>query len=158
MIYRQTNNENGYQLRNLTERGYLSHDRYPEQNMEFIGKVLLIRHKNTYLQEINQRFHIPEGYYDDYIYPENSGLRNIFFRIVRWDMSEPHRAILINKYWHVIVTYTTELEENLYDLRGSMILSATLSAAKRKGLDYLVLNETDDPDLFFDKLYYTILV
>ena len=154
MIYRQTNNENGYQLRNLTERGYLSYDRYPKQKTDYLNKYILIRYKSEYYQELNQRFHIPEGYYDDYIYPENSGLRNLFFRIIRWDETEPFRAILINKLGHVIVTYTYELEESIYDLNDSMILKATESYCNRKNLDYLKLNETDDPDLFFDKLYY----
>lgn len=153
-LYRQLNFENGYQYRNDNERGYLSHDKYPVQNTDYIGKYICIRYKSEYHEEINQRFHIPSGYYDSYIYPENSGLRNIFFRILRWDTEEPFRAILINTLGEVIVAYTTELEEHLYDLTDSMILTATQSRAENKGYEYLILNETDDADLFFDRLYY----
>lgn len=154
MLYRQTNNENSYQVRNTTEIGYLSHDKYPAQNTDYIGKWLCVRYKNEEYKEVNQRFHIPEGYYDDYIYPENSGLRNIFFRIIRWDLEEPFRAMLINTFGQVLVTYTDKLKNDLYDLTDSKILKATQNCARRKGIEYLILNETDDPDLFFDKLYY----
>jgi len=152
-MYRQTNLDNSFQLRNTTEMGYLSNDKYPTQNEEYLGKYICVRHKTEYNQMLNQRFHIPEGDFDEYIYPENSGRRR-FFQILRWDTEEPFRAILMNNSGEVIVTYTTQLENDLYDLVGSRIYNATTTRAKMKDYEYLVLNRTYDPDLFFDKLYY----
>lgn len=152
-MYRQTNLDNSFQLRNTTEMGYLSNDKYPTQNEEYLGKYICIRHKTEYNQMLNQRFHIPEGDFDEYIYPENSGRRR-FFQILRWDTEEPFRAILMNNSGEVIVTYTTQLENDLYDLIGSRIYNATTTRAGMKDYEYLVLNRTYDPDLFFDKLYY----
>lgn len=152
-MYRQTNLDNSFQLRNPTEMGYLSNDKYPTQNEEYLGKYICVRHKTQYNQMINQRFHIPAVTYDEYIYPENSGRRR-FFQILRWDMEEPFRAILMNNSAEVIVTYTTQLENDLYDLTDSNMLAATMTRAEMKGYEYLILNETSDSDLFFDKLYY----
>lgn len=152
-MYRQTNLDNSFQLRNPTEMGYLSNDKYPTQNEEYLGKYICVRHKTQYNQMLNQRFHIPAITYDEYIYPENSGRRR-FFQILRWDMEEPFRAILMNNSAEVIVTYTTQLENDLYDLTDSKMLAATITRAEMKGYEYLILNETSDPDLFFDKLYY----
>ena len=152
-MYRQTNLDNSFQLRNTTEMGYLSNDKYPTQNEEYLGKYICVRHKTEYNQMLNQRFHIPEGDFDEYIYPENSGRRR-FFQILRWDNEEPFRAILMNNSGEVIVAYTTQLENDLYDLVGSRIYNATTTRARMKDYEYLVLNRTYDPDLFFDKLYY----
>lgn len=152
-MFKQTNLDNSFQIRNSSEMGYLSHDKYPTQNTEYIGKYICVRHKTQYNQMLNQRFHIPERVYDEYIYPENSGRRR-FFQILRWDTEEPFRAILINDSGEVLVAYTTDLEESLYDLVGSKIHISTISRAEKYGYDYLVINETDDPDLFFDKLFY----
>ena len=152
-MYRQTNLDNSFQLRNPTEMGYLSNDKYPTQNEEYLGKYICVRHKTQSNQMLNQRFHIPAVTYDEYIYPENSGRRR-FFQILRWDMEEPFRAILMNNSAEVIVTYTTQLENDLYDLGGSKMLEATKTRAGMKGYEYLILNQTYDPDLFFDRLFY----
>ena len=152
-MYRQTNLDNSFQLRNPSEMGYLSNDKYPTQNEDYLGKYICVRHKTEYNQMLNQRFHIPEGDYDDYIYPENSGRRR-FFQILRWDTEEPFRAILMNNSGEVIVAYTTQLENDLYDLMGSKMYKASLIRAQMKGYNYLVINQTYDNDLFFDKLYY----
>lgn len=152
-MYRQMNLDNSFQLRNTTEMGYLSYDKYPAQLQEYIGKYICVRHKTEYNQMLNQRFHIPEGDFDDYIYPENKGRRR-FFQILRWDTEEPFRAILMNNSGEVIVTYTTQLENDLYDLVDSRIYNATMKRAEMKNYSYLVLNETNDADLFFEKLFY----
>lgn len=152
-MYRQTNLDNSFQLRNVTEMGYLSNDKYPAQNEEYLGKYICVRHKTEYNQMLNQRFHVPEGDYDDYIYPENRGRRR-FFQILRWDTEEPYRAILMNNSGEIIVAYSSRLEHDLYDLMDSRIYNATITRAEMKNYDYLVVNETTDADLFFDRLYY----
>lgn len=152
-MYRQTNLDNSFQLRNVTEMGYLSNDKYPAQNEEYLGKYICVRHKTEYNQMLNQRFHVPEGDYDDYIYPENRGRRR-FFQILRWDTEEPYRAILMNNSGEIIVAYSSQLEHDLYDLMDSRIYNATITRAEMKNYDYLVINETTDTDLFFDRLYY----
>lgn len=152
-MYRQTNDENSFQVRNSSERGYLSHDKYPEQKEEYLGKYICLRYKPYMSQEVNNRFKVPTcREYKYYIYPEKTG-RQTFFEILRWDNEEPFRAILMSTRGEVICSYTTLLEEQLYDLVPSVIYSGTLETAAKKNYDYLVLNETDDKVLFFNKLY-----
>lgn len=152
-MYRQTNDENSFQVRNTTDVGYLSHDKYPAQKEEYLGKYICLRYKSYISQEINNRFKVPTcKEYMFYAYPEKTGIQT-FFEILRWDTEEPFRAILMSTRGEVICTYTKLLEEQLYDLVPSIIYNSTLEQAAEKNITYQTLNETDNKILFFNKLY-----
>lgn len=151
-MIRQTNNENGFYVRNTTDNGYLSHDKYPSQKTSYVGKYICLRYRSYLEQEPNNRFRIPTlKKYKDYNYPKQSG-RRTFFKILRWDLVEPYRVILMSTRGEIIVTKTSLLESELYDLIGSEIYEGTIEEAIKKGYEYLLLNIAVDEALFFEKL------
>lgn len=154
-MIRLLNDYNGFTDRNITNIGYLSSDKYPKQKIEALGKWTALRYLNeddgNPEREVNNRLYLQSRDYPDHTIIKNSGFIS-FFKIIRYDLEEPYKVVLIGeeKDNSVIIT-TKDVFENTYDLVGSTGYLITKSKAEARGYEYYSPNTTTDIDLFVEK-------
>lgn len=88
----------------------MSHNTYPEQDIEKINKIILLRYKEEGI--INNRFFIDKNKYPEYT-GNNDGYPT-FFLILRYDKVEPYRVILMSTLGRIIVTDKKQIESLSY--------------------------------------------
>lgn len=149
-MYRSINDMTGFADRYDNNRMIMSIDDYPEQATEYLGKYITLRYYDRPDQTIVSRFAIP--YHMRQRHPEcqkNSEFQK-YFRVVRYDLTEPYKVILVSENSDVVITDNNYME-SLYDLDGSVFYIRALKYCERKGYEYLQMNTPlTSEDEFFE--------
>lgn len=134
----------------------LSSTHYPKQDTRYVGKYTTIRFKDQRIHNsIYDRFIVPCDY-KPYGFVEDKELfvkHSIFFEVMRFDMEEPFRAILMDDDGRIIVTTTELLKSLLYiDLP---FCDSNKSRANILDLEYVEFSDRlspteDNKQAFFD--------
>ena len=89
----------------------LSSDFYPEQNLNFLNKVMFVPYRDENIVALFYRLYIPRRLYPDF--DGVSGLPDNFCKVLRYDNAEPYKAILLTEDNYIIVGDTRELNKYL---------------------------------------------
>lgn len=150
-MIRSVNNYTGFHDRFDTNRHYISDNKYPVQDLEFLGKYTTLRFKHEPQQVVFNRFIIPLKEYEEYYSGINTNMIPRFFKIFRFDAEKPNKAILISTHGEVIVTSTDKLKE-LLDLKDAKFYTIVLEEAEFMEYPYAHFNEpVTDPQEFFNE-------
>lgn len=85
----------------------LSSTEYPEQNMDFLNKLLFVPYRNENDVRRNFRLNIPKKKYPEF--DGNKGPFENFTRVLRFDLGAPYTAILVDRDNDIIVGDTREM-------------------------------------------------
>ncbi len=116
---RSINDQLGYADRFNKNENIMSYNQYPAQG-EAVGKYIAINFLDYSNQLFNYRVRFQKSttyeQFEDIIpgtYDPDENLP-IIFKIVRYDVEAPYKAILVSTYGHLIVTTTEELDKVSY--------------------------------------------
>ena len=132
MIKSITNSVNGFFDRYDTNKSYLSDLKYPEQNIEKLGKWNYLRYKTEYDNIVNNRYKIVESEFPQ-LNCGNSG-ESTLFQILRYDKEEPYKVILRNDAGEIIVTSVDKYESILEP--NSLSVKLFSNDFRTKGINY----------------------
>lgn len=149
-MYRSINDMTGFADRFDNNRMIMSIDDYPEQAIDYLGKYITLRYYDRPDQNFISRFEIPYSMRVRHPEcPKNSEFQK-YFRVVRYDVVEPYKVILVSEDSDVVITDKTYME-NLYDLAGSVFYTKVLKYCQSKGYEYLQINTPlTSEDEFFE--------
>lgn len=105
----QINNYTNYRC-NMDTLKLLSHNRYPKQDIDKIGKIILLRFKDEF--GLNNRIFVDTIRYPMKNY-KNSGTPT-YFLILRYDLEDPFKIILMSDSGKIIVSNKETIENISY--------------------------------------------
>ena len=85
----------------------LSTDYYPEQNLNFLNKLLFVPYRDENQVTTNFRLYIPKNLRGNF--DGKSGPWDNFTKVLRFDLGEPYKAVLVDKNDYIIVADTRKL-------------------------------------------------
>ena len=85
----------------------LTSDFYPEQNLNFLNKLLFIPYRDENTVNLYFRLCIHKSQHPEFT--GRSGYPDNFTKVLRFDLGEPYKAILVDKNNYIIVADTREL-------------------------------------------------
>ena len=149
-MLRLVNDTNGFTDRYTTNMGIISPEYYPPQDTRYVGYWTTIRFRTEYdyTDFVNNRFFIEPAKFDPEIYNYKNDGDIYYFRVLRFDLEKPFKAILCTERNEVIVTDTPTLQK-IIDLE-SRFLAKNIVAMRLKGRKYVSFNVVQDEAEFFD--------
>lgn len=113
---RSINDQLGFADRYTSNERVITFNTYPVQNDNALGKYIGISFLDYINQSFNYRIRLRKETYDKYkdILPKTYHRFDnipIPFKIVRFDIDDPHKAILVSIFGHVLVTTTDIIDQ-----------------------------------------------
>lgn len=154
-MIRSINDQFGFADRYTTNEMIMDWDKYPAQKEDAIGKYVslnLMSERGIFMKyRVRIRKDLKEEY-SDFIPEEYDQTIQEYFRILRYDIEEPYKVILVSLSGQVIVT-TKERIENLVYINDEMCTRARDYITKL-GEEYLEpTNIVDTYEDFFTQLF-----
>ena len=82
---------------------------YPEQNLNFLNKLLFVPYKDENSISLNFRLYIAKKYFPQF--DGKSGHSDNFTKVLRYDLDAPYKAILVDTHNRIIVGDTREMNK-----------------------------------------------
>lgn len=89
------------------DKSILTSDFYPEQNLDFLNKLLFVPYRDENNVRLFFRLYISKHRYPQFT--GRSGISDNFTKVLRFDLAEPYKAILVDENNFIIVADTREL-------------------------------------------------